>query len=72
MKYIYCFRYVAGGEPACGYVIGEHGTDVVSLEREGPLVAAAVANHPGVEIGSLVIETFIQAPYREGSPRHEP
>ncbi|MCX6963743.1 MAG: hypothetical protein NTW41_00095 [Verrucomicrobia bacterium] len=65
MKYIYCFKYVAGGEPACGYVIGEHGTDVLGLQKEGALVETAVANHPGVEVGGLVIEAFIQAPYRE-------
>ena len=72
MKYIYCFKYVAGGEPACGYVIGEHGTDVLGLQKEGALVETAVANHPGVEVGGLVIEAFIQAPYREDNPRHEP
>ncbi len=72
MKYIYCFKYAAGGEPACGYVIGEHGTDVAGLQNDGPLVAAAVANHPGVEVGGLVIETFILAPYRGDNPQHEP
>jgi hypothetical protein len=71
MKYIYCFKYMAGGEPACGYVIGEHGTDVLGLQKEGVLVEAAVANHPGVEVGYLVIETLIQVPYQEDNPQHE-
>ena len=72
MKYIYCFKYVAGGEPACGYVIGEHGTDVLKLQSEGVLLAAAVNNHPGAEVGGLAVETFIQAPYQEDNSRHAP
>jgi len=70
MRYIYCFVYSAGGDAACGYHTGDFGTDVLALQREGPLVAKAVANHPGLEVGPLVVEFMVLAPYREDMPQH--
>ena len=72
MEYIYCFRYIADGEDHNGYAKGEMGTDLDALTaEEGPLIAAAHKNHPGMDVSDIMVEFFsmLTPPTPVGSPQ---